>query len=427
MKVVLTGGGAREHAIGWRLRQDDPNIELHAFPGNAGLAQIGNCRADVAHDDVDAVMEQIHRIQPGLVIAGPEAGLAAGLGNEVRKAGIPFVGPSKDGAMLEASKVHACDIMREAGIPQPMGSMFRTSTQAFNFADALVPKQIVIKAEGLCGGKGVILPNSMEEAGEAIQGMLSGQLFGDAGKRILIQERLEGREVSFMLVTDGMNLVSLPTSMDYKRRHENDEGPNTGGMGAVSPNLWLTATLEEQIITEIVRPLLGQLRKQGVYYHGFLYVGIMLTEDGPKVLEFNVRLGDPEASVILPLLGGNFLDLMLATARGELAGVNIKPSNLSGTCVVSVAGGYPGKYDKGFPIYGLDDAGAEKEVLVFHAGTAFNPRLNEIVTSGGRILNTVALDLNPVAATVKAHAAEAMIRFRDKAKRTDIGTFGIPR
>lgn len=424
MKYFVAGGGAREHAMVWALRRDHPDANIFCAPGNAGIAQIAECFPEVAHDDLEEVVNLISFIRPDVTIAGPEAGLVAGLGDRVRKLGLPFVGPPAKAARLEGSKAYAKWLMQQCRVPTASGQAYRHVRTALDAVEKLGgPQNIVLKADGLYGGKGVFLPESEEEARQTLHNILELGKFGKAGKRVVVEQRLEGQECSFILLTNGKNTLPLPTSQDYKRRFNDDDGPNTGGMGAVSPNpspfASIFSGLEGLVKLNIVWPILDALKQQGIQYNGFLYVGLMLTDDGLKVLEFNVRLGDPEASVILPLISSNFAELMQATANGELSGMNMRSSDQKAVTVVLVSGGYPGKYEKGFPISGVVAAEACEDVLVFHAGTKFNAE-GQVVTAGGRVLDVVGLGSSYAEARSRAYQAADLIDFQGKAYRTDI-------
>lgn len=420
-RYLVTGGGAREHALVWALRQADSKAEICCLPGNAGIAQIAEC-LPVAADDVRGIMEQVMRIRPDVTIAGPEAGLVLGLGDQVRAAGFGFVGPSKKAAQLEGKKAWANWLMNQARVPKPHTVVFQDPVRAIAYALKQGPLNIVLKADGLCGGKGVILPENEEEAKDAVERMLSGQLFGKAGERILVQERLSGREASVIAVTDGTKIVLLPSAQDYKRRFDSDEGPNTGGMGARTPNPWLTSSMGEEVVERIIKPILKGLKKRlHIVYNGFLYAGLMITEEGPKVLEFNVRLGDPEASVMLPLWTGNasFAQLMQATAHGDLMSIQAYPQQGCAVCGVLISAGYPGSYNTGYVIAGLDEAARMESVLVFHAGTK-QGKDEQILTAGGRVLEVVGVGPINDLAHDRMYAAANCIQFQGRAMRSDI-------
>jgi phosphoribosylamine--glycine ligase len=425
MKVLIIGSGGREHALAWKCAQSGAVSEVLVAPGNAGTALEDKVRnVPVASGDIEALAELAARESVDLTIVGPEAPLVAGITDRFAALGLPCFGPSAAAAQLEGSKAFTKDFLARHGIP---------TADYRNFSDleaalAYIREQgapIVIKADGLAAGKGVIVATTIEEAEQAATDMLSGNKFGDAGARIVVEEFLDGEEASFIVITDGSNVLPMATSQDHKARDEGDTGPNTGGMGAYSPAPVVTAAIERRIMDEVIRPTLDGMRSDGNNYVGFLYAGLMIMADGtPKVIEFNCRFGDPETQPIMARLKSDLAALCKATLDGDLGSQSAAWDPRAAIGVVMAAGGYPGSYEKGKPISGLDSVRGGDQ-LVFHAGTAQSD--DAIVTSGGRVLCVVGLGDSVGAAARTAYDAVTKIRWDDVYFRTDIGHRAITR
>ncbi len=416
MKVLIIGSGAREHTIAWKLRQSPRLADLYVAPGNAGTAQIAE-NLPLKANDVEQVARAAQELRPDLVVVGPEDPLARGLADRLAVVGIPTFGPSRDAARIESSKSFAKELMRRHGIPTAAAETFDAFEPASDYVRGRSTPPVV-KADGLTAGKGAIVTRSADEALAALERMMVQEAFGEAGRRVVIEERLVGREVTAHAFTDGRSVVPMPFSCDHKPVFDNDEGPNTGGMGAYSPAYWLDTAAGDWINEHVTRTAVRAMFDEGLPYRGVLYPGIMVTADGPMVLEFNCRFGDPEAQVLLPRLKSDLLELLLAVVNNSLEGVSVEWSDGACVGVVLASGGYPGKYETGFPIEGLEDV--EPDVIVFHAGTARTDD-STIVTAGGRILTVAALGPTLEAAREKAYRNVERIRFQGVHYRRDIG------
>jgi phosphoribosylamine---glycine ligase len=419
MKVLLVGGGGREDALAWAIRGSLLVQTLRCAPGNAGIVR----RAEpvpIAPPDVDGLVRHASEERYDLVVVGPEAPLVAGLADRLREVGIAVFGPSARAARLEGSKVFSKEFMARHGIPTAAFRVFSDAAEAMRYLlseEAAYP--LVVKADGLAAGKGVVICQDPESAMDAADGMLSGRDFGTAGSRIVVEELLRGRETSFFVVSDGERSVELASCQDYKRIEDGDRGPNTGGMGTYSPSAWLDAPTRERLLHEIVTPTLEGMRQEGSPYQGVLYVGVMLTAGGPKVLEYNVRFGDPEAQVLIPRLDGDWVPLLRACAEGSLETSALRWRSEAAVCVVMASAGYPGSYSTGVPIEGIEDAERHEQVRVFHAGTSLDAG-GRTVTAGGRVLGVTALGADLAAARDRAYGAVARIRWEGAHYRTDI-------
>ena len=416
MKVLLLGGGGREHVLGWKLAQSPLLTSLISAPGNPGLANLGEI-ADLDPLDGAAVTAYAKEHDIDLVVIGPEAPLAAGVVDALVAEGIAAFGPSAAGARLEASKSYAKGIMLRAGVPTAAGEAFTDVDSADAYLDAGAGP-FVVKADGLAAGKGVLVTSDREAAKAWAHACLGGT-FGDAGSTVVIEEHLDGREVSVFALVDGERALPLEPARDYKRLRDGDEGPNTGGMGSFSPVDDLPDDLVDRTIADVVEPVLAALADDGIRYQGFLYVGLMLTEDGPKVLEFNCRMGDPEAQTVIPRLDEDLLELLDAGTAGALPDRPLRWSDSAAVDVVLAAPGYPAAPESGALITGVDTADSQTDVLVIHAGTAM--RDEELVTAGGRVLNVVGMGDTVEAARSTAYAAAGKIEFPGKQMRRDIG------
>ena len=414
MKVLLLGGGGREHAIGWKLAAS-PHLDLLlAAPGNPGLAEVAEVVPAVTADDVAAVTRLAAERAVDLVVVGPEAPLAAGVADALAAEGIAVFGPVAAAARLESSKAHAKRVMERAGVPT--GSWAEaTDAGSARAALARFGPPYVVKADGLAAGKGVLVTDDVGAAEQWALGCLDGR-FGEAGRVVVIEEHLDGREVSVFAVCDGERAVPLQPARDHKRLGDGDTGPNTGGMGCYSPVDDLPAGLVDRTMAEVVAPVLGALAAAGTPYRGFLYVGLMLTGAAPKVLEFNCRLGDPETQVVLPRLDDDLLPLLADAANGRIGAEPLSWSEGAAVDVVLASSGYPGDVDDGHLISGLDLVG--DEVLVFHAGTRWEG--DRLLSSGGRVLNLVGLGDDLAAARGRAYVAAETVDFAGKQYRKDI-------
>ncbi len=423
MKVLIIGSGGREHALAWKCAQTAD--EVLVAPGNAGTAREKRVRnVAVSSDDIEALAALARDEAADLTIVGPEAPLVAGIVDRFNELGLPCFGPTAAAAQLEGSKAFTKDFLARHDIPTAAYRNFTDLDEALtNIREQGAP--IVIKADGLAAGKGVIVAHTLEEAEQAATDMLAGNAFGDAGARIVVEEFLDGEEASFIVITDGDTILPLATSQDHKARDEGDVGPNTGGMGAYSPAPVVTPEIESRIMNEVIRPTLDGMKTDGHPYLGFLYAGLMIMADGtPKVIEFNCRMGDPETQPILSRLKSSLADICSATLNGQLGDVRAEWDSRAALGVVLAAGGYPAGYAKGKVIKGLDTAGGDAR-KVFHAGTAVDG--GDVVTSGGRVLCVVGLGNSVAEAAAQAYCAVDSIDWEDVYCRRDIGHRAIAR
>jgi phosphoribosylamine--glycine ligase len=414
--VLVVGGGGREHALVRALLASPAKPRILCAPGNAGIAEEVTC-IPVAADDIETLVVLAQREKIELVVVGPEVPLSLGLADKLIAAGIPVYGPKADGARLEASKIFTKQILLKHKIPTAAAGFFKEVAPALAYLRTR-PIPIVIKADGLAAGKGVVVAQTLAEAEAAVRDMLEGGKFGTSGREILIEDCLFGEETSILVVVSGRDYAILPTSQDHKRIGDGDTGPNTGGMGTYSPAEVVTPALFAQIEREIVRPSVDAIAAEGIDFRGTLFIGIMLTPQGPSVLEFNTRFGDPETQVVLPRLKTDLLALLWAAARGELAGIKLEVKPEHAICVVIAAKGYPDAYPKGDVI--KLPAPLPKGVAIIHAGTALNTA-GDIVTHGGRVLGVTALGSTLRAAAQEAYAVCDAIECRTKYFRRDIG------
>ena len=416
MRVLVVGAGGREHALAWRLARDPTVERVLAAPGNAGIARVATC-FDVAADDVDGLVSLVERERVELAVVGPEGPLVAGLADRLAAAGHPVFGPSSQAARLEGSKRWAKDLCDRYGIPAAGSLSAATMSEALGALDQFGPPYVV-KVDGLAAGKGVVVTEERDEAVRALELALVHREFGGAGSTVVVEEHLSGREVSAFALADGTTALPLGFAQDFKRVDDDEAGPNTGGMGAYSPVPFVEEAIAERIRTQILEPTVRALAEEGVPYRGVLYAGLMLTDQGPRVLEFNCRFGDPETQVLMPRLRSEPAELLLACARGDLgnAEVELRP----GACVTVVlaSGGYPGAYETGFVIEGLDAAEDVEGASVFHSGTA--ERQGRVVTAGGRVLSVSATGASIAEARDRAYEASARLSFEGMRHRTDI-------
>ena len=423
MKVLVVGGGGREHALVWKLAGESCRPKIFCAPGNAGTAELATNLAITA-EDLPALIAWAKTNRPDLTVVGPEAPLCAGLTDALEKEGLRVFGPSKAAARMEGSKVFAKDVMVAAGVPTARSSTFTDAADAIEFIHDM-PVPIVIKAEGLAAGKGVTVCATREEAERAVREALEDQVFGEAGHRILVEEFLAGEEVSVLALTDGIHVVLLASAQDHKRALDGDKGPNTGGMGAYSPAPVLTPDMLPGIEKDVFEPTLAELKSRGISYKGVLYAGLMMTKSGPKVLEFNCRFGDPETQVILPRIDGDLIPALEACIDGTLRPELIKYKSEDCVCVVMAAGGYPGTYQKGKEVRGLKPASKVPNAVVFHAGTQL--RDGKVVSSGGRVLGVTALGKGLKAAVDNAYEAVGKISYDGAMFRRDIAAKALRR
>ena len=416
--VLVVGGGGREHALVWALSRSRRVERLIAAPGNPGIAVCDRTEnAPVAASDTAGLVELCRRESVDLAVVGPEGPLAAGLVDALGGAGIPAFGPDASCARLEASKAYCKQFLIDNGIPTAPARIFRNASEALAHLRAR-PDVPVVKASGLAAGKGVVVPADRREAASAVEAMLVGRRFGAAGSEILLEDRLEGRELSVLAFCDGERFAVLPPAQDHKRLLEGDRGPNTGGMGAVAPSPAADQDLVSEVSERIIAPTLTGLRRAGTPYRGVLYAGLMLTGEGPKVIEFNCRFGDPEAQAVLPLLRGDLYEIMLAAATGSLDGTAVNWASEACVAVVMASAGYPDSPSNPAPITGLDDTAAAG-CMVFQAGT--NMIDGELHATGGRVLAVTAVGPDIEAAARKAHRGVAAISFEGAQHRADIG------
>jgi phosphoribosylamine--glycine ligase len=422
MKILIIGGGGREHAIAWKLRQSAHVEKIWCAPGNGGISRDAEC-VPLNVGEVKAAGDLAMKLGADLTIVGPESPLVQGIADEFKQRGLAILGPPKRAAQLEGSKSFAKDFMTRNGIPTAgvYGSFESAREACAKLASVAWP--VVVKADGLCAGKGVLVTSSAIEAKKFIERLTNSPEFGDAGKRVLLEEGLDGKELSYIILTDGTNFISLAPTRDHKRAFDNDEGPNTGGMGTYSTDGMLTRELEEQILEKIVRPTLTELRKEGMEYRGFIFFGLMLTKDGPKVLEYNCRLGDPETQAILLRADFDFAAACMDAARGKLDGSSAKWTRGASVCVVMASEGYPSSPVLGKPIIGLEEAEKVPHVAVFHAGTRRDG--DDYYTSGGRILGVAATGESVEAAHRAAYDAVSRIEIAGAHYRKDIGMTNI--
>ncbi|MDR1612212.1 MAG: phosphoribosylamine--glycine ligase [Planctomycetota bacterium] len=419
MNVLVVGSGGREHALAWKLRQSPKVDKIYIAPGNSGCALVGEC-VDLDVDNLRSLARWARERGIGLVVPGAEAYYVAGIVDAFKDSGIPIFGPNQAAAELEGSKIFAKNLMRRHGIPTADFAEFEQLEPALRYLASRPEGPVVVKADGLCAGKGVIVCRDLDDAKAAVKRMMAAGEFGEAGRRVVIEELLRGQEVTILALTDGKTIAPLASSQDHKAAFDGDAGPNTGGMGAYSPAPVLTDQLMDEVVERILVPTIHAMNEEGRRFRGLLYAGLMLTAGGPKVLEYNVRFGDPETQPVLMRLESDFFDLLLATARGKLADQELKWSDSAAVCVVLASGGYPGPYEKGKIVSGLDKAAERPGAMVFHAGAKSTPR-GEVVTDGGRVFGVTALGPTIKDAIDRAYAAAGDISFAGMRYRTDIG------
>lgn len=423
MKVLVVGGGGREHALVWKIAQSPKVEKVFCAPGNPGIAQHAEC-VDIKAEDIIKLCEFAQQKAIDLTVVGPEAPLVVGIVDTFEKAGLRIFGPTKKAAELEGSKVFAKRLMKKHAVPTADFRVFTKAGEAKAYIrEAGAP--IVVKADGLAAGKGAIVCKTQEHAFDAVDMIIRDRVFGDAGNRLLVEECLVGEEASILAFTDGQTIAVMESAQDHKPVFDDDRGPNTGGMGAYSPAPLITDKLARQIEREILVPTVHAMKREGRPYRGVLYAGIMMTPSGPKVLEFNCRFGDPETQPILMRMKSDLVPVLEAAATGRLAETTLEWDSRASVCVVMASGGYPDKYEKGKEISGLEAVRALPDVQVFHAGTALKD--GKIVTSGGRVLGVTGLGADIRAAQQQAYAACKLIAFEGARYRKDIGAKALRR
>jgi phosphoribosylamine--glycine ligase len=423
MKVLVVGGGGREHALVWKIAQSPRVTKLYCAPGNPGIASLAEC-LPIAADDIPALRDAAKAHRVDLTVVGPEAPLAAGIADEFRQDKLLIFGPHKAAARIESSKAFSKELMVRLRIPTAEARTFTAVAPALEYLERR-DAPIVVKADGLAQGKGVVVAASRDEAREAVRAMLEGKAFGEAGARVVIEEFLDGEELTVMAFTDGKAVVPLAPAQDHKRVGDGDTGPNTGGMGAYAPAPIGARDLVDRVQRTILEPIVEGLSRLGSPFHGVLYAGLMLVRGEPKVLEFNARLGDPETQVVLPLLKTDVVDLLAAVAEHRLDRLRVEWHDRAAVCVVLAAPGYPGAPLKGSPIAGLAEAERPDERVVFHAGTAVGP--GGVVTAGGRVLGVTGIGETLAVARDRAYAGVRQVRFDGMHYRSDIAARALGR
>jgi phosphoribosylamine---glycine ligase len=417
MKILVIGSGGREHALVWKISQSKKVEKIYCAPGNAGISQIAQC-VDIKSDNIPALKKFAVENKIDLTIVGPEAPLAAGIVDEFAKDGLRIFGPSRAAAKLEGSKIFAKQMMQKFNVPTAKYAEFTGEREAIKYLqNSDLP--IVIKADGLAAGKGVVVASEFEEAEEAVHRMLVEKEFGAASSKIIIEECLVGEEASILAFSDGVHFTVMQSAQDHKRIFDNDMGPNTGGMGAYSPAPVVTDRILKEVEEKVFKRMIDGMRGEGTPFVGVLYAGIMITKDGPKVLEFNVRFGDPETQPILMRLKTDLVDIIEHILGGKLDKIKIEWEKKAAVCVVLASKGYPGEYEKGKEITGLDDAKTLKDAFVFHAGTSLKD--GKIVASGGRVLGVTAMADTIESAINRAYSVVHMVKFDGMHYRSDIG------
>lgn len=418
MKVLVVGGGGREHAIIMKLAESPKVTELYCAPGNGGISKYAKC-FPVAATDVDGMVKLAKNLQVDLVFVAPDDPLVLGMVDAMQEAGFATFGPNKAAAIIEGSKVFSKDLMKKYQIPTASYEVFHTPEDAMRYMEEKDQFPIVVKADGLALGKGVMIPQNLEEARDAIHTIMEDRIFGESGANVVIEEFLTGPEVSVLCFTDGKAIAPMVSSMDHKRAYDEDLGPNTGGMGTVAPNPYYTDEVAKQCMETIFLPTIQAMQQEGRPFKGCLYFGLMLTPNGPKVIEYNCRFGDPETQVVLPLLKTDFVDIIEAISKETLSDLDIQWKDGCAACVVMASGGYPKSYPKGLPISGLNAQGQTAHCLVYHAGTQYDGQ--QFITAGGRVLGVTATADTLKDALARAYDGVNEIHFDQVHYRKDIG------
>lgn len=423
MKVLVVGGGGREHALVWKIAQSPAVKKVYCAPGNAGIAQMAECLS-ISAEDVKSLTDRAEKERIDLTVVGPEAPLTLGIVEAFQEKGMRIFGPSQEAAEIEGSKAFTKDLMKKYGIPTGDSETFSDYGSATEYVKGK-GAPLVVKADGLAAGKGVIICRTPDEALSALDLIMVRKAFGAAGARVVVEEFLEGEEASFLAFTDGETVLPLPTSQDHKPIYDNDQGPNTGGMGAYSPAPVVNQKVYREVMEKVMIPTVRGMAKEGRKYQGVLYAGLMIKGENPKVLEFNARFGDPEAQPLLMRMKSDLVPVLEATIDGNLAGQKVEWEDRASVCVVMASGGYPGSYEKGKPITGLEAAARVPDAFVFHAGTTFKE--GKVITHGGRVLGVTALGSGIQEAIQRAYEAVAKISWEGAYYRKDIGQKAISR
>ena len=421
MKVLVIGSGGREHTLIWKISQSPKVSQIYCAPGNAGISQLAQC-IDIDADNIEKLADFAQKEKINLTVVGPELPLSKGIVNEFNRLDLKIFGPSREATKIESSKVFSKYLMKKYNIPTANYEVFQNSEEALDY----IKQQtfpLVIKADGLAAGKGVFIVKNLDQAEDALNTLMKKKTFGEAGRQIVIEEFLEGEEVSVLAFSDGKTVVPMVSSQDHKKIFDNDQGLNTGGMGAYSPVPFYPNEFKKTVLEEILKPTVKGLQSERREYKGVLYAGLVLTKEGPKVLEFNARFGDPETQVVLPRLKTDLVDILNAVIEGSLHKINIEWNNNFAVCVVVASGGYPGKYQKGKVISGLERLEKMKDIIAFHAGTKFQD--GKIVTLGGRVLGITAWDDTISKAKEKAYEGAEKIYFENMYYRKDIAVKAI--
>jgi len=422
MRILVIGSGGREHALVWKIAQSKLVDKIFCAPGNAGIAQQAEC-LDIKADDIGRLLDFARKEKIDLTVVGPEAPLSLGIVDEFSNYGLRIFGPNKLAAQMEASKVFSKQLMAKYKVPTADFKIFENADEAKIYIEK-IGSPCVVKADGLASGKGVIVAKTVEEAKSAVTSMMQEKIFGDAGSKVIVEECLIGQEASIIVLTDSREVIALASAQDHKRVNDFDQGPNTGGMGAYSPAPVVTGELFKEILEKVVYRTIDGLVSEGIEYRGVLYAGIMITDKGPKTLEFNVRFGDPETQAILPRIKSDLVEVMAACSEQKLNRIRILDwDDRACVCVVCAAGGYPGNYEKGKEISGLDEAGAMQDVAVFHAGTKLEN--GKVVTSGGRVLGVTGRGNTIKEAINTTYQAVDKIHFEGMHYRRDIGSRAV--
>ncbi len=418
MKVLVIGSGGREHAVIRKLAENKEIDKIFCAPGNGGISVLAQ-PVDIKATDIDGMVNFAKAEGIGFAVVTPDDPLVLGMADALEAAGIPAFGPSKAAAQIEGSKVFAKNLMKKYGIPTAKYEVFDDPAQAIAYIQQENRFPAVIKADGLALGKGVVIAQNLDEAKEAVRSIMEDRIFGQSGSQVVVEEFLTGKEVSVLAFTDSHTVVPMVSSMDHKRAYDDDQGPNTGGMGTIAPSPYYTAEAAKRCMEEIFLPTIEAMKKEGCPFKGCLYFGLILTEQGPKVIEYNCRFGDPETQVVLPLLKTDLFTIFKAVREERLDRLDIRWSDGAAACVILASGGYPKKYETGFSIEGLDEEGQYPGVIVYHAGT--KRQNGQFVTAGGRVLGVTGLGKDLPQALEKAYDAVKKIRFPKAHYRTDIG------
>ncbi|MBR2471742.1 MAG: phosphoribosylamine--glycine ligase [Clostridia bacterium] len=418
MKVLVVGGGGREHTIVWKLSKSPKVTEIYAAPGNGGIAELATC-VPIKATDIDGVVNFAYENKIDLTVVAPDDPLVAGMVDALEAKGLRAFGPNKAAAIIEGSKVYSKELMEKYNIPTAACKVFTDANECMAYIKSQNTYPTVIKAEGLALGKGVIIAQTEAEAETAIDDIMVKKIFGDSGNRVVIEEFLTGPEVSVLTFTDGKTIVPMVSAQDHKRAYDNDMGPNTGGMGTFSPSRVYTKEIADICMKEIFVPTMEGLNKENRKFKGVIFFGLMITKNGPKVIEYNCRFGDPETQVVLPRLKGDLFEIMMAVSEQRLADVNIEWDDNAAVCVVAASGGYPKKYATGYEISGMADAESAGNIKIFHAGTKNED--GKVLTSGGRVLGITAVSKDLDTAIKDAYAAVEKVSFTDMHYRKDIG------